>query len=178
MVETLTIGDRILTRDNGIQAITWAGFRPISAESMTAEKSLRPILIRAGSLGHELPERDMLVSPHHRMLLVSEIARAAFGEKEVLVAAKDMTAIDGVDAVNVPGTTYLHFMFDSHQVVLSDGTWSECFQPNDYSLKGVQQEQRAELINLYPNLATQDGLKNYGTARKALKKIESYLLFK
>ncbi|PUB12809.1 Hint domain-containing protein [Yoonia sediminilitoris] len=178
LVETLTIGDRILTRDNGIQSITWAGFRPIPTDAMKDKKTLRPVLIRAGSLGRDMPERDMLVSPQHRMLVVSDLAKAHFNEKEVLVAAKDLTMLDGVDVVNVPGTTYLHFMFDAHQVVLSDGTWSESFQPNDFSLKGVAAEQRSELLNIYPNLATNDGLKGYTTARKALKRIESYLLFK
>lgn len=178
LVETLTVGDRVLTRDNGIQSVTWAGHRSLKPEELKTNPKLRPILIRAGSLGSELPERDMLVSPHHRMLVVSSVAREHFGEAEVLVAAKDMTKLPGVEAVNVPGINYLHFMFDKHQIVLADGTWTESFQPNDYALKGVVAEQREELFLICPALATLEGKKRFGTARKALRRVESMLLFK
>ena len=177
-VETLTIGDRVLTRDHGIQRIIWSGHRSLTAADLKASPALRPVLIRAGSLGNDLPERDLLVSPMHRMLLVSEIARTHFGEAEVLVAARDMTRLPGVDVVNVPGITYLHFMFDAHQIVLADGTWTESFQPNDYSLKGVVPAQREELFLICPALATQDGVKRFRAARKALRRVESIRLFR
>ena len=178
LVETLTVGDRVLTRDHGILSIVWAGHRTLPADELKNAPQLRPILIRSGSLGNNLPERDMLVSPQHRMLVVSELAREHFGEVEVLVAAKDMTKLPGIDAVNVPGTTYLHFMFDKHQIVLADGTWTESFQPNDYALKGVEPSQRQELFQICPSLATQEGTKRFGAARKALRRVESMLLFK
>ncbi len=177
-VETLTIGDRILTRDHGIQHITWSGHRSLTADELKATPSLRPVLIRAGSLGNDLPERDLLVSPMHRMLVVSDVARKHFGEAEVLIAAKDMTKLPGVDVVNVPGITYLHFMFEAHQIVLADGTWTESFQPNDYSLKGVVPAQREELFLICPALATQEGVKRFRAARRALRSVESIRLFK
>ena len=178
VAESLTVGDRVLTRDNGIQTITWAGWRPMSWQELRENPALRPVLISKGALGHGLPERDMLVSPQHRMLVVSDIAREHFGEAEVLVAAKDLTKLPGVQAVNVQQTAYVHFMCDKHQIVLADGTWAESFQPNDYALKGVVDAQREELLTLHPALATTEGRKAFGTARRALRKIESYVLFK
>ncbi|MEJ6402008.1 Hint domain-containing protein [Yoonia sp. 2307UL14-13] len=178
LAESLTVGDRILTRDNGIQTIAWAGWRPMSGQELRDNPALRPILIPAGSLGTDLPERDMLVSPQHRMLVVSDIARAHFGEAEVLVPAKDLTKLPGIKVVNVQQTAYVHFMCEKHQIVLADGTWTESFQPNDYALKGVVAAQREELLRLHPALANVEGRSAVGTARRALRKLESYVLFK
>jgi len=177
-IESLSIGDRILTRDNGIQEVTWMGHRSLSATELGDAPSLRPILIRAGSFGSGSPERDMLVSPMHRMLVTSKLAKKYFGEREVLVAARDLTNVPGIDQVKVAGTTYLHFMCDKHQIVLANGTWTESFQPNDYAIKGVVKEQRDELFKICPSLALPEGRRGYKLARKALRRVESLALFK
>ena len=72
LVEELREVDRIITRDNGIQEIRWVGRKEMSGKSLVANPHLKPILVRAGSLGNGLPERDMLVSPNHRMLVASD----------------------------------------------------------------------------------------------------------
>jgi hypothetical protein len=76
----------------------------------------------------------------------------------------------------VLGVTYIHFMFAQHEVVLSDGAWTESFQPGDLSLKGVGNAQRNEILELFPELKTQEGLKAYSAARRSLKKHEARLL--
>ncbi|WP_342075531.1 Hint domain-containing protein [Yoonia sp. SS1-5] len=178
LVEHLQIGDRVLTRDNGIQQIAWVGDRQVSMDDLKAMPKLRPVLIRAGSLGDHMPERDMLVSPYHRMLIVSEMARTHFYENEVFVAATHLTKLDGVETVNVPGTSYIHFMFDDHQAVLADGTWSESFQPSAYTLGSIVPEQRDELFALFPELETKEGVKKFRAARKTLSKLEALLPFR
>lgn len=175
-VEGLVVGDRILTRDNGIREITWLSHKPVSQAQMTASPEIRPVLFKAGCLGKGLPDRNMLASPQHRMLVVSDRAKQIFRQKEVFIPAKHMTQMPGVDVVQVPGTTYIHFMFDRHEVVLANGAWTESFQPNDYSLKAVDKDQRAELLALFPELATPKGQSAFGSARRVLKKMESMLL--
>jgi hypothetical protein len=175
-VEDLKVGDRVITRDNGIQEIRWVGAKALSGSELTAMPQLQPVLIQAGALGENMPERDMLVSPQHRMLLSTDHAAMYFDEREVLVAAKHLTKMDGVDFVESSGTTYIHIMFDQHEVVLSDGTWSESFQPGDYTLDGIGEEQRKEILALFPELATQQGVDAYQSARRALKKYEADLL--
>lgn len=178
MVETLVIGDRVVTRDNGLQRITWVGERRLDLDELKASPELRPIAIKAGALGNNQPERDMLVSPSHRMLIVSELAQLYFGQSEVLVAAKHLIALHGVEVSNRPYVTYIHFMCENHEIVLSDGTWSESFQPADHTLKGFDQAQRDELFILFPQLATKEGLAEYRAARRSLKNHEAALLFK
>ncbi len=178
LVEELREGDRIITRDNGIQEIRWVGRKEMSGKALVANSHLKPILIRAGALGNGLPERDMLVSPNHRCLVASEKTQLYFEEREVLAAAKHLVGSEGIHAVDVMGTSYIHFMFDRHEVVLSNGAWTESFQPGDYSLKGIGNAQRNEIFELFPELQERQGLEGYQSARRALKKHEAKLLIK
>ena len=175
-VEDLRPGDRVITRDNGLQEIRWAGRRDLSARDLRAMPDLHPVLIRAGALSRGMPERDMLVSPNHRMLVASERAEIMFGEREVLVAAKHLTGLDGIDRAQVPSVTYIHLMFAHHQVILADGAWSESFQPGDYSLRGLGAAQRREILSLFPELASESGAEAYQAARLSLKSHEAALL--
>jgi hypothetical protein len=175
-VELLKAGDRIITRDNGIQEIRWTGQKALNWHDLNANPHLKPIFVRQGSLGNGLPERDMMVSPNHRLLVANDRTALYFDEHEVLVAAKHLVSQDGVQAVESLGTTYIHFMFDRHEVVLSNGAWTESFQPGDYTLKGMGNAQRNEIFDLFPELKTEAGLENYAAARKTLKRHEAMLL--
>jgi Ca2+-binding RTX toxin-like protein len=176
LVQELRVGDRIITRDNGIQEIRWIGAKPLSAQEMARSPHLRPVLIKRGSLGDNLPERDMMVSPNHRMLVSNEKTALYFEENEVLAAAKHMTGSQGIAEATASATTYIHFMFDQHEVVLSNGCWSESFQSGDYSLQGLGNAQRAEILELFPELGTQKGLEGYTAARRSLKRHEAMLV--
>ena len=178
LVEDLKAGDRIITRDNGIQQIRWVGSKTLDWEGLYKSPHLRPILIRAGSLGNDLPERDMMVSPNHRMLVAGNQTALYFEESEVLVAAKHLVDTAGICRMDVRNTTYVHFMFDNHEVVLANGAWTESFQPGDYSLKGIGDAQRSEILELFPELKTYKGLESYTSARKTLKRHEARLLAK
>ena len=177
LVETLREGDRVITRDNGIQEIRWIGQRTVTGPELRRAGHMQPILVRAGSLGNDLPERDMLLSRNHRVLVANDKTAFYFDDREVLVSSKHLTGLEGVDEVNVNMVTYIHFMFDQHEVVLSDGAWTESFQPGDYSLDGLGNAQRTEIFELFPELKTEGGLKDYPAARRALKKHEARTLF-
>ena len=165
MVEDLRAGDRVITRDNGIQQIVWTGTKRVSNNQITTFPELRAIAIKAGAMGNGMPERDLLVSPTHRMLIVSDLAKKHFGETEVLVAAKHMLAMDGVEVSIAPYLTYIHFMCERHEIVLSNGAWSESFQPNDFSLKGLDTDRRKELVALFPEFERRAGIASYKPAR-------------
>lgn len=175
-VEDLQEGDKIITRDNGIQEIRWVGQKRMNGIDLARQPKLQPVLIRKGALGNGLPERDMMVSPNHRVLVTNEKVNLYFNETEVLASAKHLVGLDGIHKVNVVGTTYIHFMFDQHEVVLSDGSWTESFHPGDYTLKGIGRDQRDEILTLFPELKEKEGLDNYQAARRSLKKHEAQIL--
>ena len=176
LVEDLQVGDRVITRDNGIQDIRWVGARELTGADLAAAEHLSPILIRQGALGNDLPERDMMVSPNHRVLVANDKTALYFEDREVLVAAKHLTGLEGIDRVEVSGVTYIHFMFAQHEVVLSDGAWTESFQPGDLSLDGIGNAQRLEILELFPELDTSEGIAAYSSARRSLKRHEARLL--
>jgi hypothetical protein len=178
LVEELVEGDKIITRDNGTQEIRWVGQKALDARDLMANPHLKPVLIRQGALGNGLPERDMMVSPNHRVLVANEKTALYFEENEVLAAAQHLVGAEGIHNVDVLGTTYIHMMFDRHEVVLSNGAWTESFQPGDYTLKGIGNGQRAEILELFPELKSQEGIKGYHAARRSLKKHEAKLLVK
>jgi len=152
LVQSLKVGDKLVTRDNGIQEIRWIGTRSFDGRDLASHPHLYPILIKAGALGAGLPERDMRLSPNHRVLVSSDQTALYFEEREVLVSAKHLVNNRGIYEVQSLGATYIHVLFDRHEVVLSNGSWSESFQPEDRSLRGIGNAQRQEIFELFPSL--------------------------
>ena len=175
LVEDIRVGDEVLTRDDGFQPVRWAGTRMLDAEYLEQNPDFTSVLIAAGALGNRLPRRDLRVSPGHRMLLGGQQAEILFGEREVLVAASDLVGQPGITRDARP-VTYVHIMFDNHQIIDSEGAWSESFQPADVTLNGLDTAQREELLALFPELATRKGQRNFATARKVLAPHESAAL--
>lgn len=171
----LKVGDRVMTRDDRFQPIRWIGRRDLTAAELAATPALRPVRIKAGALGDGLPVRDLTVSPQHRMLISGGKVALWFGEDEVFVPAVQLTCLDGVEQMDVTEVSYIHFMFDRHQLVLGDGAWSESFQPGDMTLAGMDQAQRAELLVLLPELA--ETAHSYTAARPTLSGQETRVLF-
>lgn len=175
--EKLRVGDKVFTRDNGIQEIAWIGGRKVSRQELVATPKFNPVMVRKGSLGAGVPERDLVLSPNHRLLMTGQNAELHFNETEVLAAAKHLTHIDGIDIVEaVNGVEYIHIMFAQHEVILSNGSWTESFQPGDQSLRGVGKAQRKEIYELFPDLETIGGVESYGAARTTLRSHEAKLL--
>ncbi|MGO4909320.1 Hint domain-containing protein [Pseudorhodobacter sp. W20_MBD10_FR17] len=174
LVEDLCEGDRVLTRDNGYQPIRWVGMRNVSGAELAAQPSFNPICITAGALGAGLPESDMTVSPQHRMLLSGSRAEMMFGEAEVLVAAVHLVNDKTITQIRPQSVTYIHLLFDHHEIICGDGAWTESFQPGDKSLKGMKSPQRDEVLALFPALAQGAA---YPAARLTLKSYEAKALF-
>jgi hypothetical protein len=175
-VESLREGDKVITRDNGIQEIRWVGNRTLDRAELAENPHFKPILVKKGSLGHGLPERDMVVSPQHRLLVANEMTELYFNETEVLVPAKHLVNKWGISQLETLRTTYIHFMFDRHEVVLSNGSWTESFQPGQQSMSTLGDDVREEILSLFPELKTHQGMEDYVAARRSLKAHEAKLL--
>ncbi len=171
-VEALRVGDRVATLDHGLQAIRWIGRRDLTPAELMRHPRLRPVLIGAGALGQGLPTRDMRVSPQHRLLMTGAYAELISGEAEVLAPAHYFLGQPGIvqDAA-AAGVSYLHLMFDRHEIVMSDGVWTESFQPGAATLSAMDAAQRDELLALFPGLPAMQALA-YSSARSTLKKYE------
>lgn len=175
-VEELEVGDLVLTRDNGARAIRWIGQRTLNKAELAVNPRFHPVCFKAGSMGDGLPLRDLTVSPQHRMLIQSVDAELLFGEHEVLVAARNLAGRPGIETVKLDEVTYIHLMFDEHEIVLSEGVWTESFQPGHKTLGNMDQAQRDEIISLFPELARENPSSAYPAARITLKAKEVALL--
>lgn len=155
LIEELAEGDLVVTRDNGLQPIRWIGSRRLAGAELA--DNLRPIRIRRHALGTGIPARDLLVSPQHRVLVRSKIAQKMFGTNEVLVAAKQLCQIDGIDiADDLAEVEYFHMLFDRHEVVISNGAETESLFTGPEALKAVGPQAREEILTIFPELADRD----------------------
>ncbi|MBQ1203607.1 MAG: Hint domain-containing protein [Loktanella sp.] len=156
-VENLSTGDLVMTRDDGPQPLAWVGASAVDAIDLQLRPNLRPVRIKAGALGGGKPVQDLVVSPQHRVLVRSKIAERMLGEEEVLVAAKQLLDIPGVEiADDVESVTYHHIMFHEHQIVMSNGAETESLFTGPEALKSVSAEARKELLALFPDLSKSD----------------------
>ncbi len=156
-IETLSAGDKVVTLDHGPQPIRWIGARALDRSEFALNPKLRPIRIAAGSLGSNLPRRDLLVSPQHRMLIRSSIAVRMFESEEVLVPAHKLVGIPGVTVEETAqSVVYFHILFDRHEIVLAEGAPSESLFTGKQALKGMQPEALAEIVALFPELTSTD----------------------
>lgn len=150
-VQDLAVGDLVTTLDHGPQPLRWVGHSPVSSLRMALHPELCPILIKAHAFGRNHPNRDMQVSPQHRILIEGWRAEMLFGEAQVLVAAKHLINDTTVRRAGVASTTYIHLQCDAHEVLISDGLATESFNPGPVTVASMPDDCRAELQLLFPD---------------------------
>lgn len=175
-VEALQQGDLVQTKDDGAQEILWIGSRRMSGARLYAMPHLRPIRIRAGALGVDIPDGDLLVSPQHRMLVRGRAAQALFNVPEVLMAAADMIDERAITVDHaLREVTYIHLLLARHQIVWANGVETESFHPANTALEALDAAQRQTLLALRPDLDADPHL--YGAhARRNLSASEAAIL--
>ena len=116
-VETLKIGDEVMTMSGALRPIKWIGRRSYGGRFVMGRKDILPICFKAGSLGDNVPKRDLWISPHHAMYL-----------QGVLIEARDLVnGVSIVQAEQVEKVEYFHIELDSHDVIIAEGSLSETF---------------------------------------------------
>ncbi|WP_170575804.1 Hint domain-containing protein [Ruegeria atlantica] len=143
-VQNLEPGQLVWTRDNGLQPVRWIGTTEVSGVGAFA-----PVLIEAGALGNT---RDLIVSQEHRVLIKAPATDMLFGSPEVFVAAKHLCGHPGISIRETDRITYVHFMFDRHQIVRSNGALTESFYFGQSAKYALSSPQRAEIRALFPSV--------------------------
>lgn len=116
-VEELVEGDRVLTRDDGVQTLRWVGHSTTRAVGEFA-----PIRIRAGTLNNDA---DLLVSPDHRLFIYQRTDELGAGRSELLVKARHLVNGETVTVAEGGFVDYFQLLFDSHQIIYAEGIAAE-----------------------------------------------------
>lgn len=154
-IEDLKIGDRVLTRDDGPQAIRWIGDTTLRAVGDYA-----PVVITQGALFNT---RDLVLSPDHRLFIYQREDHIGAGRSEVLVKVRHLINGDSVYQKDGGFVDYFQILFDDHQIIYAEGIAAETLLVD------------ARTRNALPDTVAQGGvLQNHGaTTHQAFEVTES-----
>ena len=175
-IEDLQPGDRIRTRDDGLQTLRWISrctLPPPEGEEPAEEVAIR---IKADALGELRPLQDLVVSARFRLLTNHPSCAALFGSPETLAPAVDL--LDGESILPMrpaPEMEFFNLMFDSHQIIEANGLETESYHPGNFGVAVMSLEMQSHLRRLFPHL--KGDLNGFGrTARPILKGFEAEAL--
>ena len=116
-IEQLQVGDKVLTRDDGPQAVRWIG-----QTTLRAVGEFAPVVIKKGMLHNE---HDLVVSPDHRIFVYQRQDRLGAGRNEVLVKVRHLINGDTVFQQDGGFVDYFQLLFDDHQIIYAEGIAAE-----------------------------------------------------
>ncbi|MDJ0992519.1 MAG: Hint domain-containing protein [Dinoroseobacter sp.] len=155
-IETLRVGDRVITRDNGPRPIIFVAAKQLDHSSLVRNPKMRPIVIAPDLIG---ATDRLIVSPQHCLLMRDERG------DEMLVKAAHLARMKGGKARIAFGRrtiTYVHVMFEEHQVIYANGAPAESFYPGPQALKTLHPFKLHQLLSLFPRLASEGAETTYG----------------
>ena len=141
-IENLRVGDRILTRDDGIQTLRWIG-----QSTLRAVGEFAPIRIQAGTLNNE---HDLIVSPDHRLFIYQRSDEMGAGRSELLVKARHLVNGDSVTVQDGGFVDYFQLLFDSHQIIYAEGIAAESMLVDSRTRSVLPPEMAAALGEVIP----------------------------
>ncbi|MGP8027157.1 MAG: Hint domain-containing protein [Acidocella sp.] len=119
-VETLTIGDNVITTTGETRPVRWIGRRVVSTRFADPLR-VNPVHIKTNALADGVPSRDLLISPDHALLVDGILAQAG-------------ALVNGISIVReteVPESfTYYHVEVADHSLILAEDTPAETFIDN------------------------------------------------
>lgn len=148
-IDDLQPGDLVVTQDGIAKPIRAIHQRDISRLKILGLPHIWPVKIGANALGQNVPCRDLLVSPQHRIWVNSKITSCMTGGP-ALVAAKDLLTLGDVSKPAPAGdVTYIHLVFDRHEVICANGCWSESFYPGEQAMKALPRQVAQEYRRIF-----------------------------
>ena len=131
-VEELTEGDRVLTRDHGVQPIQWTGQQTVRAEGANA-----PVVIQKGALNNA---DDLILSPDHRLFIYQRRDEIGAGRAELLIRARHLVNGETIWRDTGGHVDYFHLLFASHEIIYVEGIPAESLLVSPDVLAGLDDD--------------------------------------
>ncbi|MDJ0827811.1 MAG: Hint domain-containing protein [Rhodobacter sp.] len=97
-----------------------------------------------------MPNRDLVVSPQHRILIGGQKQLCEMFEREALAPAKGLTSLHGIRHMNGKRTVeWIHFACDRHEVVCANGCWSESLLLGKMALCATALDEQRTIARLF-----------------------------
>jgi len=141
-IEDLKVGDKVLTRDDGVQAVRWIGNSTVRAAGEFA-----PVVITAGALNNA---GDLVVSPDHRLFVYQRSDQIGVGCPELLVKARHLVNGDTVYVRNGGFVEYYQILFDAHHIIYAEGIAAESLLIDPRTRPALPQELLEKLGAILP----------------------------
>ena len=122
-VDLLEPGMRILSKDRGFVTLRAIRAAPIARTLLRWNPDCRPVVIPAGVFENT---KQLRLSPAHRLMISSPETKLLTGHSTILVSAQQLVGHAGVHIdTSDQQVTYFHLLFDEHEVIHSEGCWTE-----------------------------------------------------
>ncbi|RJE79731.1 Hint domain-containing protein [Paracoccus sp. JM45] len=175
LIETLKAGDPVTIYDGSIRILRAINRRVLGYNELSTRPYLWPVKIAAGALGNAVPAADLHVSPQHRILSNSQIATRMTGTS-TLIAAKEFLNIKGVSQPQPDGPiTYIHLVFDQHQIICAEGCWSESFFPGKQAMAALPEKMKREYNEIFVSAESRMAATNILKGHKAKKLVMRHI---
>lgn len=147
-IESLSVGDKVTVSDGAASEVRWIGKRTVKAQ-----ENLAPVRIKQNALASGVPQRDLLVSRQHRMVVSSDFAEEKLGTKDVLIPAIRLTDLPNINVdTSFEKIEYIHILFEKHEVIFAEGAASESLFPGPEAMKALPVAAQKELCTIFPEL--------------------------
>lgn len=142
LIEDLDIGDLVLTRNNGPQAIRAIIARDLALDDSSDRRC--PIAFEVNALGPGRPYRRLCVSPQHRILVTDQAGQTVLVPAKALLGRRGVRIMHGKRFV-----TYIHLVFSQHEIIYANGTLTESLLPGAMALEAIPESSQRELYDIF-----------------------------
>ncbi len=126
-IENLSVGDEVITRSSGFQKIEYLG-----NTRKFKKKFQNTVMICAGAISNE---KDMFLSPNHKVLIYGAKIKQHFDHLEYLVAVKDLVNGETILNLETNDLEYHGIVLQKHELIYVEAIAMESMNLTDIDVQ-------------------------------------------
>lgn len=155
--------------------VRWVGSRYISKLQLARSPKLRPVVIAKDSFGKGMPNRDLFLSPLHRVMTGNWQTQILFGEPDILAHAFHLPQAAVAKDLDA-SVRYFHILCDRHEVIFTNGLPTETLYPGEFAMTAFEPETLEKISEYLATTHSGIEVRNWETALPCLRHREASLL--